>query len=117
MNAFPLCCLSGFLIPVTGKLYVKLLALEEMRCLGLESISGLGSFLAAESSGNNGLDRLRGGAYILQKGRAYSFLPLIISLQSKENVDKEPSCMRSIAATPTATRYTSSTSKPYPCAS
>ena len=63
-DAFPLCCLSGFWIPVTGKLFVKPLALEDMRCLGLESISGLGSFLAAESSGNNDLDRLRGGAYI-----------------------------------------------------
>ena len=68
-NAFPLCCLSGFLIPVTGKLHVKLLALEDMRCLGLESVSGSGSFLAAETSGNNGLDRLRGGAYILTEGQ------------------------------------------------
>ena len=36
-----------FLTPITGKFYVKLLALEDMRCLGLESISGLGSFLLA----------------------------------------------------------------------
>ena len=40
-----------------------------MRCLGLESVSGSGSFLAAETSGNNGLDRLRGGAYILTEGQ------------------------------------------------
>ena len=100
---------------------MKLLALEDVRCLGLESISGLGSFFAAESSGNSGLDRLRGGAYILTEGQSlfvpYGFLPVIISLQSKENVDKEPSCMRSIAATLTATCYTSSTSKPHPCTS
>ena len=30
--------------------------------MGLVSISGLGSFLAAESFGTSGLDRLRGGA-------------------------------------------------------
>ena len=46
----------------------------------------------AESSGNNGLDRLRGGAYILTEGQSLfvpcGFLPVIISLQSKENVDK-----------------------------
>ena len=91
-NALPLCCLSGFLIPVTGKFNVKLLALEDMRCLGLESISGLGSFHVAGSSGNIGLDRMRGGAYILTEGQSlfvpYGFLPVIISLQSKENVDK-----------------------------
>ena len=44
-NAFPLCYLSGFLKPVTGKLHVELPALKDMRCLGLESISGLGAFL------------------------------------------------------------------------
>ena len=37
---------------MTGKPHVKLRALEDMRCLGLESISGLGSSLAAESSGD-----------------------------------------------------------------
>ena len=60
-----------------------------MRAHGLE---GLCSFLAAESFGNNGLDRLRGGAYILTEVQSlfvpYGFLPVITSLQSKENVDK-----------------------------
>ena len=118
-NAFPLCCLSGFLIPVTGKFHVKLLALEDMRCLGLESIPGLGSFLAAESFGNNGLDRLREGAYIHTGGQSlfvpYGFLPVIISLQSKDNVDK--GALLHKVATPTATSCTSSTSKPHPCTS
>ena len=89
-NAFPLCCLSGFLTPFTGKFYLKLLALEDMRCLGLEST--LGSFFAAERCGTSGLDRLRGGAYILTEGQSlfvpYGFFPVIISLLSKENVDK-----------------------------
>ena len=52
----------------------------------------LESFLAAESYGTSGLDHLRGGAYILTEGQSlfvsYGFLPAIISLQSKEIVDK-----------------------------
>ena len=35
-NAFPLCCLSVLLTAITGTFYVKLLALEDMRSLGLE---------------------------------------------------------------------------------
>ena len=65
---------KSVLMAVTGKFYVKLLAFEDKRSLGLESISGLGSFLAAKSSGNNGLDRLRGGAYILTEGQSL-FVP------------------------------------------
>ena len=71
-----------FSTAITGKFYVKLLALKDMRCLGLESISGLGSFLTAESCGTSGLDRLREGAYILTEGQSlcvpYGFLPVII---------------------------------------
>ena len=92
-NAFPLCCLSVFLTPITGKFHVKLLALEDMRCLGFGLILVLGSFLAAESYGTSGLDHLRGGAYILTEGQSlfvsYGLLPVIISLQSKEIVDRE----------------------------
>ena len=86
-NAFPLCCLSGFLTPVTGKFCVKLLALEDMRCLGLESISGLGSFLEALVT----VDRIACVA-VRTSGQSlfvpYGFLPVVNSLQSKENVDK-----------------------------
>ena len=75
-------------MPATGKFHVKLLALEDMRCLGLESIWGLGSFLAAESSAKTGLDSLCGIAYILTEEQSL-FVPCgIISLQTKENVDK-----------------------------
>ena len=116
-DAFPLCCLARFWIPVTGKLYVKLLALEDVRCLGLESISGLGSFLAAESSGNNGLDRMCGGAYIVAEGQSLFGPPSDHLAAVEKRMWTRSSCMRSIAATPTATRYTSSTSTPYPCAS
>ena len=45
-----------------------------MRCFGLESISWLGSFLAAESYGTSGLDRLLGGAYILTEWQSL-FVP------------------------------------------
>ena len=53
---------------------MKLRALEDMRCLGLESISGLGSSLAAERFGINGLHRMFGGAYILTEGQSV-FVP------------------------------------------
>ena len=50
---------------MTGKPHVKLRVMEDMRCLEFESISGLGSSLAAESFGTNGLDRMCGGVYIV----------------------------------------------------
>ena len=91
-NAIPHCCSSFFLTPTTGKFYVELLTLEDMRCFGLKSISGLGSFFATESSGDSGCDRLRGAAYILTEDQSLFvpcwFLPVIISLQAKDNVDK-----------------------------
>ena len=57
-NAFPFCCLSGFLTPATVKVLRETSGLGGHAVFGLESISGLGSFLAAESSGNSGVDRL-----------------------------------------------------------
>ena len=49
-------------------------------------------FLVDESSCNIGLDRLRGGACILTGGQSLFvpswFLPVIIALQLKDNVDK-----------------------------
>ena len=84
-------------------------------------MSGLGSYLAAESSGNNGLDRLRGGAYILTEGQNLfvpcGFLPVIILLQSKENMDKGAVLRKVHYSDATRHIYTSSTSKPYPCIS
>ena len=82
-----------FATSITVKFHVKLLALEDMLCLGLESISELFFFFfAAESAGNSGLDRLCGATYILTEGKnlfvPHGFLPRIISLQSKDNVDK-----------------------------
>ena len=83
-NANPLCCLSGFLVPVQGKFFVKLLAIADLRNMGLESISGLGSFLAANASGGAGLGELKGTTYVLEETQSlfvpYGFLPLIMSL-------------------------------------
>ena len=72
---------------MTRKPHVKLRVMEDMRCLGLGSISGLGSFLAAENSGNNGLDRLRGGAYI-QTGGHSLFVPPSDHLSSVDKMRK-----------------------------
>ena len=89
---FPALLFFGVFDTRNGQVLRETSGLGEHVCLGLESIPGFDSFLAAESCGASGSDRLRGGAYILSEGQSlfvrYAFLPVIIQLQSKKNVDK-----------------------------
>ena len=118
-DAFSLCCFSGVFDSSDGEVPRETSGFGgHVVCFGLKLISVLGSFFAAESSGNSGLDLLRGGAYILTAGQSLFVLDGFFQVISRKRMwTREPSCVRSITATPTATCYTSSTSKPYPCTS
>ena len=91
---------------------MKLLAFE-MRCLGLESISRL--VFSSRPKGVSGLDRLRAAVDILTEEQSLfvpcGFLPVIISLQSKDNVGKEGLLHKVHASTGLGHRF-GSTSRP-----